>query len=46
MNPFSKSLWIVPAASGALQLLFIVQALVSSGPEVKKFEDLKFYKLY
>ena len=36
MNPFSKSVWILPAACGAREPSLIVQALVSFGPEVKK----------
>ena len=33
MKPFSKSVWIAPAAFGAVQFFWIVHALVSSGPE-------------
>ena len=36
INPFSKSEWISPAAFGAVDSFVIVQALVSSGPDVKK----------
>ena len=36
INPFLKSVWIVPAASGALAPLGIVHALLSFGPDVKK----------
>lgn len=36
MNPFSKSVWITPAAWGALVCLLMVQHLTSSSPAVKK----------
>ena len=35
INPFSKSLWIAPAASGAFAPILIVQALVSFLPVVR-----------
>jgi len=35
MKPRSKSLWIVPAASGAFAPRWIVQARDSFGPAVK-----------
>ena len=35
MKPFSKSVWITPAACGAFVPLRIVQARVSLGPAVK-----------
>ncbi len=37
MNPFSKSVWILPAAWGAFVPLSMVQAFTSSGPAVKKY---------
>lgn len=36
INPFSKSVWITPAAYGALVPALIVQHLTSSSPAVKK----------
>ncbi len=36
MKPFSKSVWITPAACGALSPLRMVQARHSSAPAVKK----------
>jgi hypothetical protein len=36
MNPFSKSVWIAPAACGALVPWATVQACASLGPMVKK----------
>jgi len=35
MNHFSKSVWIAPAACGAVDAIGIVQDLVSSSPVVK-----------
>ena len=35
MNPFSKSVWMTPAALGALSPLWIVHARHSSDPAVK-----------
>ena len=35
INPFSKSVWITPAAWGAFQPFFIVQARTSFSPAVK-----------
>ena len=35
MNPFSKSVWILPAAAGALVPLSMVQAFTSSAPDQK-----------
>jgi hypothetical protein len=35
MKPFSKSVWITPAAWGAVAPMGIVQARVSLGPQVK-----------
>ena len=34
MNPRSKSVWITPAACGAVELLRIVQARISFSPAV------------
>jgi hypothetical protein len=36
MKPRSKSVWMTPAACGALAPFATVQARVSFGPEVKK----------
>jgi len=36
MNPFSKSVWITPAAYGANHPCLTVHALTSSSPQVKK----------
>ena len=41
INFFSKSVWITPAAFGAKVFFLTVQALLSSGPEVKKVSKLK-----
>ena len=35
MKPFWKSVWMTPAACGAVQPLWIVQARVSFGPAVR-----------
>jgi hypothetical protein len=35
MKPFSKSPWMTPAACGAVQPFWIVQARASFGPTVK-----------
>ena len=35
MKPFSKSVWMTPAACGAFQPLPIVQARASFGPAVR-----------
>jgi hypothetical protein len=35
MNPFSKSVWITPAACGAVEPPFTVQARTSLTPAVK-----------
>lgn len=35
MNPRSKSLWITPAACGAVSPLWMVQARASLGPAVR-----------
>ena len=43
MNPFSKSVWIVPAACGANQLCWIVHARTSSAPTVKKLIKFKVW---
>ena len=43
MNLFLKSVWITPAASAALEFFSIVQALLSSGPEVKKVAKIIKY---
>uniref|UniRef100_A0A182V1R3 Uncharacterized protein n=1 Tax=Anopheles merus TaxID=30066 RepID=A0A182V1R3_ANOME len=39
MKPFSKSVWMRPAACGALVAFWIVQAFTSSGPAVKKYSS-------
>jgi hypothetical protein len=44
MNPFSKSVWITPAAFGAVSPMLIVQARTSFTPAVKyvcNFNNIK-----